>query len=190
MRRTRATVDVSGRTAHVFAIARAVARGLICLGMHTSFALLATLFLMQDASGPIPQTLTPPVRKELIEARESVWRSFFTNDRAMLEKLIPEETIVMDPGSVELGSRNSVLMGAAQFAKSGAKLVRLEFPVTGIQYYGSVAIVYSTYLYEIEAHGTRTPFSGRITEVFVFRKNHWVNPGWHMEATRTAGGGQ
>jgi hypothetical protein len=125
--------------------------------------------------------LTPAERKALLEARESVWRSFFSNDRAVLEKLIPEETIVMDPGSPEWGNRRSVLEGAARFAKSGAKLVRLEFPKTEIQRYGGVAIIYSTYLYEIEEQGRRTPFSGRVTEIFVMREGRWVNPGWHME---------
>jgi len=138
----------------------------------------------------MPQTQPPAARKALLEARESVWRSFFSNDRAALEKLIPEEAIVMDSGSPELGNRRSVLEGAAQFAKSGRKLVRLEFPHTEIQSYGSVAIIYSTYLYELEEHGKRTPFSGRITEVFVFRKAQWVNPGWHMEPARVSGAGQ
>jgi hypothetical protein len=140
-------------------------------------ALLATLFLMQA----VPQTLTPADRKALLDARESVWRAFFTNDRVALEKLIPEETIVMDSGSAALGNRDSVLEGAAQFAKHGAKLLHLEFPTTEIQCYGSVAIVYSTYRYEVEDHGKRTPSSGRITEVFVFRQGRWINPGWHME---------
>lgn len=168
--------------------------------MHTSLALFATLLLTQAASGQsreaieqrmqMPQRLSPAARKALLEARESVWRSFFSNDRAALEKLIPEEAIVMDSGSAELGNRRSVLEGAAQFAKSGGKLVRLEFPNTGIQSYGSVAIIYSTYLYELEEHGKRTPFSGRITEVFVFRKGQWVNPGWHMEPVRVTGAGQ
>jgi hypothetical protein len=137
--------------------------------------LLTTILLFQA------QSLTPVERKALLEAREAVWRSFFSNDRAALERLIPEETITMDPGSPEWGSRQSVLEGAARFAQSGAKLVRLEFPKTEIQRYGSVAIVYSTYRYELEEHSKRTPFSGRVTEIFVMRDGRWVNPGWHME---------
>ncbi|HTB12189.1 MAG TPA: nuclear transport factor 2 family protein [Bryobacteraceae bacterium] len=140
-------------------------------------ALLAALFLMQA----VPETLTPAARKALLDARESVWRAFFTNDRAALEKLIPEETIVMDSGSAAMGHRASVLQGAAQFAKGGAKLALLEFPTTEIQCYGSVAIVYSTYRYEVEDHGKRTPSAGRITEIFVRREGRWINPGWHME---------
>jgi ketosteroid isomerase-like protein len=131
-----------------------------------------------------PRVLDATARKELLDARESVWRSFFSNDRAALEKLIPEETLVMNPGSPQLGSRASVLEGAAQFAKGGQKLARLEFPSTDIQHYGSTAIVYSTYLYELEKDGQRTPVSGRVTEVFVFRNGQWVNPGWHMDTVK------
>jgi hypothetical protein len=171
-----ATVRVIGTTAYVFAIARAALLSLRFHGMHLNLVLAAGLLFVQ--------TLSPAARKALLEARESVWRSFFSNDRQALEKLIPEETIVMDPGSAEFGNRASVLEDAAQFAKSGMKLVRLEFPKTEIQRFGSVAVVYSTYFYELEDHGKRTPYSGRISEVFVLRNGHWVNPGWHMEPAR------
>jgi ketosteroid isomerase-like protein len=132
----------------------------------------------------MPQTLDPPARKALLEARESVWRSFFTNDRATLEKLVPEEAIVMDPGASRTGNRAAVLESAANFAGSGMKLAQLDFPSTEIQCYGNAAIVYSTYKYELEKDGKRTPFAGRVTEVFVLRKGQWVNPGWHMEALK------
>ena len=130
----------------------------------------------------MPQTLDAGQKKALLEARETVWRAFFSNDRAALEKLIPEETVVMDPGASRVTHRADVLENAAGFAKSGARLARLEFPSTEIQAYGSTAILYSTYQYDLEQDGKRTPHSGRITEVFVFRKGQWVNPGWHMEA--------
>jgi hypothetical protein len=73
-------------------------------------------------------------------------------------------------------------MGAAQFAKDGGKLVKLEFPKTEIQVYGFTAVVYSSYLYELENRGKRAQQSGRVTEVFVLRKGQWVNPGWHMDS--------
>jgi hypothetical protein len=174
-------VGVSADTARVLAIAPAVALRLTCLWMYTSLASFAALFLVQAAGDTMPRNMTAPEKKALLAARGSVWRSFFSNDRTALDWLIPEEAIVMDPGSVEAGTRAGVLKGAAQFAKSGAKLARLEFPTTAIQCYGSVAIVYSTYFYELEDGGKRTCFSGRISEVFVFREDHWVNPEWHME---------
>jgi hypothetical protein len=166
-----ATVRDIQNTARVFPVAHTVIGGLGCLsGMRILFAIVLLMQLPADA------------RKALLEARESVWRAFFSNDRATLERLLPEETRVIDPGSPGLGGRQSVLDSAERFAKSGAKLVRLEFPTTEIQSYGNVAIIYSTYLYELEDHGKRAPFTGRITEIFVDRKGEWVNPGWHMEA--------
>ena len=74
--------------------------------------------------------------------------------------------------------------GAAQFAKRGGKLVKLEFPKTEIQVYGATAVVYSNYSYELETGGQHLNQSGRVTEVFVNRKGQWVNPGWHMNSRK------
>jgi ketosteroid isomerase-like protein len=128
-----------------------------------------------------PQPLSDGAKQSLLTAREAVWRAFFSNDRAALEKLLPEELITIEPNGTRFGNRAAVFAGAAAMAQSGTKLVRLEFPQTEIQLYGSSAVIYSTYLYELERDGKRTPFSGRVTEVFVQRKGQWVNPGWHMD---------
>lgn len=130
------------------------------------------------------QTIRPMgdlMRKRLLDAREAVWRAYFSNDRAVLEKLIPEETVTIEAGDNNWGNRNAILEGAAQFAKSGGKLIKLEFPKTEIQVYGYTAVVYSNYSYELEIAGQRSQQTGRVTEVFVLRNGQWVNPGWHMD---------
>ena len=128
------------------------------------------------------RSLSDQARKRLLDAREAVWRAFFSNDRAALERLIPEETLAINAGDNNWENRKAVFESAERFAKSGGKLLRLEFPKTEIQVYGSTAIVYSNYLYELEAGGERHQQSGRVTEVFVLRKGQWVNPGWHMDS--------
>jgi ketosteroid isomerase-like protein len=128
-----------------------------------------------------PQPMGENFRKSLLTAREAVWRAFFANDRAVMEKLIPEDLVTIEAEGSQFGNRAAVFAGAAQMAASGMKLASLEFPMTEIQLYGSTAIVYSTYRYELEKDGKRTPFSGRVTEVFVNRGGQWVNPGWHMD---------
>lgn len=147
-------------------------------GSNTSISPEAVAEQMQQ-----PQTLPEGLRKSLLTAREAVWRAFFANDRAALDKLIPEELVTIESRGTGFGNRAAVLAGAEGVAQSGVKLARLEFPKTEIQLYGNTAIVYSTYLYELEQNGKRTPFSGRVTEVFVYRKGQWVNPGWHMDRT-------
>jgi len=129
---------------------------------------------------PLPDQM----RKRLLDAREAVWRAFFANDRATLEKLIPEETIAIEAGEGAWSNRQTIFDGAAQFAKGGGKLVKLEFPKTEIQVYGATAVVYSNYAYELETGGQRINNAGRVTEVFVLRKGQWVNPGWHMDSGR------
>jgi Domain of unknown function (DUF4440) len=59
--------------------------------------------------------------------------------------------------------------------------VRLEYPKTEIQAYGSAAILSSSYVYEIEQGGKPFTNSGRATEVFVYRNGAWVNPSWRLD---------
>jgi len=129
-----------------------------------------------------PRSLGDQMKKRLLDAREAVWRAYFSGDRATLEKLIPDETIAIDPGDGPWSNRQAILSGSAEFAKSGSKLVKLEFPKTEIQVYGATAVIYSSYAYETENAGKRSTHAGRVTEIFVLRKGQWVNPGWHMDS--------
>ncbi len=122
------------------------------------------------------------MKKHLLDAREAVSRAYFAGDRATLEKLIPEETVVIEAGNNTWSNRQTILDGSAQFAKGGGKLIKLEFPKTEIQVYGFTALVYGNHAYELETGGQRVNQTGRVTEVFVFRKGQWVNPGWHMDS--------
>lgn len=129
-----------------------------------------------------PMTISPEIRQRILTAREAVWKAWFANDRAALEKLIPEEVIAINNGSDEWSNRAAIMDGARRFAESGGKLVKLEFPKTEIQVYGNTVLVYTTYLYEIETNGKRSTASGRATEMFVRRGDELVNVGWHMDS--------
>ena len=129
-----------------------------------------------------PATITPQMRQRILAAREAVWKAWFTNDRAALERLIPAETIALDSGGEAWSDRATVLDGAKRFVESGGKLVRLEFPKTEIQVYGNTIIIYTTYLYETEIKGNRSTASGRATEMFVRRGDDLINVGWHMDS--------
>ncbi len=131
-----------------------------------------------------PRSLSEPEKKRLLDAREAVWRAYFAGDRRALEKLLPEELLTLEASSGDWGNRQAVLEGAARFAASGGKLIKLEFPKTEIQAYGYTAIVYSNYVYEIEQGGNRISNSGRVTEVFVYRHGEWINPSWHMDSAK------
>lgn len=129
-----------------------------------------------------PMNLTPEIRQHILTAREAVWKAWFSNDRAALERLIPEETIAIDQEG--WSDRAAIFAGAKRFADSGGKLVKLEFPKTEIQVYGNTVIVYTTYLFETEVKGQRSTASGRATEMFVRRGDELVNVGWHMDSCK------
>ena len=129
-----------------------------------------------------PRPIGDQIKTRLLDAREAVWRAYFSGDRATLETLIPEETVAIESGDNTWSNRQTILNGAVEFAKSGGKLVKLDFSKTEIQVYGATAVVYSNYAYELETGGQHINQSGRVTEVFVLRKGQWVNPGWHMDS--------
>ena len=129
-----------------------------------------------------PMNLRPEARQQMLAAREAVWKAWFGNDRAALERLIPEETIAINSGEEGWSDRAAILASAKSFADGGGKLVRLEFPKTEIQVYGNTVIIYTTYIYEIDVKGQRSTSSGRATEMFVRRGDELVNVGWHMDS--------
>src|SRR5213594_3730448 len=106
-----------------------------------------------------PRPLGDQMKKRLLDAREAVWRAYFAGDRATLEKLIPEETVAIESGDNNWSNRQKILDGSAEFAKSGGKLIKLEFPKTEIQMYGLTAVVYSNYSYELETGGQHSTHS-------------------------------
>ena len=120
--------------------------------------------------------------RDLLHARETVWRAWFAGDADMLKELIPSETIVMSGGEEQWKHQSDVLRTSAEFHAKGGKLIRLEFPRTEVQHFGNVAIVWSTYSLEVDADGKRSSDSGRVTEIFVWRDAHWINPGWHTDS--------
>jgi Domain of unknown function (DUF4440) len=118
---------------------------------------------------------------ELLKAREAVWRAWFAGDTKTLEKLVPPGTIVMSGGEEKWKSQVDVLRTSAEFHAKGGKLLRLEFPRTEVQHFGDVAIIWSSYVVELEVDGKRSVGSSRVTEIFLRQHGQWTNPGWHTD---------
>ena len=131
-----------------------------------------------------PAAVSPQLRRWILEGREAVWRAWFTNDQAKLEKLIPREAVAINAGEEAWADRAAILEGAKQFARSGAKLVRLEFPRTEIQMYGNTVILYTQYVFETESAGKRSTHAGRGAEHFVIRDGLLVNTGWLLDEAK------
>lgn len=127
------------------------------------------------------QPVTQRDRGQLLAAREALWRAWFSDDRAHLEKAIPPEVVAIDALQEEWQDRSKVIEDARLFAAGGARLVNLEFSRTEIQRYGDVAILYTLYEYTTEKESQSVSHSGRATEMFVKRGGEWVNVGWHLD---------
>jgi hypothetical protein len=118
-------------------------------------------------------------KKELLAAREAVWRAWFAGDTKQLTALLPPELITIDPDG-SFGKFDSNLKGSREFAARGGKLTRLAFPTTEIQAYGATVILYTTYEADVVADGKTNTMKGAATEVFVRRNGRWLNTGWQL----------
>ena len=136
----------------------------------------------EQMSTPLP--VSPNMRQRILAKREAVWKAWFANDRATLERLIPEEAIAINDGEEGWADRAGILVSAKAFADAGGKLLKLEFPKTEIQVYGNTVLLYTTYVYETEVNGKRSTSSGRGTEMFVRRGDDLINVGWHLDSQK------
>ena len=118
----------------------------------------------------------------LLSDREAVWWAWFTNDTSRLGQLLAQEVVAINNGDTTWQNRAGVLAAAREFAKNGAKLVRVTFPKTEKQVFGDCAVLYSSYELELEQHGRKLVQRGRATEVFVWRNGVWQNTGWHLDS--------
>jgi ketosteroid isomerase-like protein len=129
-----------------------------------------------------PRTMSDDERAELLRVRERVWRAWFANDEPALRQFLPAETLGFDAGPYPCTHLPEILANSKAFAATGATLTRLEYPKTDIQAFGPVAILYTSYVFDVtDADNTTSTTTGRATEVFVKRNGHWLNPGWHLD---------
>ncbi len=138
----------------------------------------------RSADSSVLRELSAEERKELLRAREAVWRAWFAGDEAELNRLVPAEVTAIDVGGEPFADYAEVVRRAAVFKDTGGRLINLEFPETRIQAYGDVVIIYTRFSFETERDGERLTTAGRGTEVFVKRDGAWLNTGWHLDSGR------
>ena len=133
--------------------------------------------------GPEPDAST---QRDILALRETAWRSWFANDRAAFQRVVPDELVALGWGGGPWEDRAQTMAQMEEFAKSGSTLATLEFPRTVFQRYGDVVILYTSFRVVLkDPAGNLQETAGRGTEVFVRRKGRWVHTGWHLD---TVGG--
>lgn len=129
--------------------------------------------------GPQPDSAT---RREILTLREAAWRTWFANDRAGFERIVPEELVALGWDGGAWQDRVATLAGMKEFAGSGLALTTLEFPQNVFQQYGDVVILYTRFrLVLTDRSGQGHETVGRGTEVFVRRRGRWIHTGWHLD---------
>lgn len=123
-------------------------------------------------------------KRVLLETREKIWRALFAFDKEQLAWMLPPGSSAIGPGgewSDKFSGYEKLLKELEDFPRSGGKLIDLKFPRTEVQSFGSVAILYTEFEWELEVGGKRTRQHGFATEIFHKSKGRWTNPGWHLE---------
>jgi hypothetical protein len=119
-------------------------------------------------------------KRDLLAAREAVWRAWFAGDTRRLTSLLPPELITIEPQSETFGTLKTNMERSRGFAAGGGRLTRLAFPTTEFQAYGATVILYTTYDMDLLVDGKTRTERGAATEVFVRRNGQWVNTGWQL----------
>jgi hypothetical protein len=140
-------------------------------------ALALCLVLAQSA---IAQSKT--VERQLLAARDTIWHAWFTNDTVQLDRMLPEAAASGENGGeMHWSDRAAIMNQARDFARSGARLERLDFTNTHISLTGSVAVITSNYRMIVRSAARADTSRGHATEVFVRDGGRWVNPYWQLE---------
>lgn len=144
------------------------------------------LFLVASAAplaaqeyGPQPDAAT---RAEILRIREAAWRTWFANDQAGFQRVVPDELVALGWGGGSWEDRGQTMAQMAEFAKGGQALELLEFPQNVFQQYGDVVILYTRFRLVLrDGAGKLEETTGRGTEIFVRRKGRWIHTGWHLD---------
>jgi hypothetical protein len=135
--------------------------------------------LHAEEYGPEPDAMT---RAEILRLREAAWRTWFGNDQAGFQQVVPGELVAMGWDGGPWEDRAQTMKVMAEFARSGRTIRTLEFPRNVFQQYGDVVILYTSFrLVLADAAGEAEEIAGRGTEVFVRRNGRWIHTGWHLD---------
>lgn len=159
--------------------------------MHRTLTLAALLLpaalSAQDSTLMNMKQIThvdPAIERQIVAIRDTAWHAYFANDQATMARIFPDNFISIGWSGGPWLDRAGTLADAASFESHGGKLVALDFPHTEIQLFGNVAAVFSLYVVEFEYDGIVSRQSGRATEVFERKGDHWIHPSWHLDSGR------
>ena len=133
------------------------------------------------------QQVSPAIERQIVAARDSVWRAWFTNDTGVLRRVLPGAAVAAEGGGEQWADRPAILRQSKSFVQSGARLERVDFANTHISLDGDVALVTSDYRLVTSAGQRVDTTRGHAAELFVRQKDQWVNPFWRLAAPAPLG---
>ena len=139
---------------------------------------VAAFALLIAFDGALAQAPSAKIMREILGARDSVWRAWFAHDTVRLERLLPSALVAADGQPIHWNDLPTELSESRSFASSGARLERLRFANTRVTLDGDVAMVAADYQLYIRSPQGLDSVSGHAVELFVREGEHWLNPFW------------
>ncbi len=128
------------------------------------------------------QTAPSDVERQILAARDTVWRAWFANDTAVLKRVLPAAVATHEGSTGQWSDRTKTLADARAFAGSGGRLEHLAFANTHVSVNGDAALVTSIYTLVMHGNGRPDTSRGRAVELFVRQNGGWVNPFWQLSS--------
>lgn len=126
----------------------------------------------------MPAAIAPPVPPTvpagLLEAREAVWRAYFTCDSVGLVALLPEQMIGMGE------TRAQIIANAQAFVRGSWRYEGITFTDDEFIVSDSMVVTFANYDVKVTENGKPVPMKGHAIEVFKLVDGHWINPSWHL----------
>ena len=156
--------------------------------MRASVVLLMIIVALSRGNAQTPTETDREVTRQLIAARDSVWRAWFANDTVILRRMLPDALVAGGGRPIHWNDLPAELAESRSFASSGARLERITFTGTRITIDGAVAMAGSDYELLIRSPQRVDSVRGHAVELFVRQGAHWVNPFWLLGSTNNKPG--
>jgi hypothetical protein len=153
--------------------------------MRRLLSIVALLVAFEEGGAQSP---SPKIVRDIVGARDSVWRAWFAHDTALLERVLPSALVAGGGRPIHWNDLATELSDSRAFASSGARLERIRFTNTRVTIDGNVAMVGSDYQLFVRSPQRSDSMSGHAVELFVREGDRWVNPFWLLASASAATG--
>jgi Domain of unknown function (DUF4440) len=116
----------------------------------------------------------------VLAAHRTLWNTWFAGDSTGLMHLMTADFVALNAGEPMWSGRDSVVRASGVFIETG-RVLAIDFPDCIERRWEMIAILFCTYVVDVEEGGRAWRTRGRSTEIFRMTETGWLAAGWHLE---------